>query len=119
MLKRLHFLSGQIGGIERMIGEERSVKEVYIQLRAAENALHNVIYDVLERQIKSRFIEVLADRLERCPGDCNDCDRLQFLKDGFSDVNLKELIDELTWLRTPLDTAISSHERNQKEVRKR
>ncbi len=119
ILKRLHFLSGQIGGIEKMIDDERSVKEVFTQLRATENALHSVIYDVLERQIKSRFIEVLADRLERCPGDCNDCDRLRFLKNGFSDLNLKELIDELSWLRTPSDTAISSIEKNQKEVRKR
>ena len=119
ILKRLHFLSGQIGGIEKMIDDERTAKEVYTQLRAAENALHSLIYDVLDRQIKSRFIEVLADRLQRCPGDCNDHERLQFLKNGLSDLNLKELIDELTWLGTPSDAATSTIEKKRKEVKDR
>ena len=104
ILKRLHHITGQLAGIEKMIVEERHVKEVYTQLRAAESALHQAIYGVLDEHLKKHFAEVLATRLARCPGDCDDAEHLQFLRNEFSTLDLKELIDELSWLRNSLNT---------------
>jgi len=98
IVKRLHHIKGQLGGIEKMLEDDRPIKDVYGQLKAAEQALHQAIYAVLNDQIKRQFAETLAKRLAACPGDCNDAERLQFLRYEFSKLDLKELINELTWL---------------------
>lgn len=100
-----------------MINEDRSVKEIYAQLKAAERALHQAIYGVLDDQLKKHFAEVLAERLAVCPGDCDDAERLQFLKSEFSKLNLKELIDELAWLRNSLNSVKTNNRKSRKAVR--
>ena len=104
IVTRLHHIKGQLAGIERMLNEDRPIKDVYTQLKAAEQALHQAIYGVLDEHLKRHFAEVLATRLARCPGDCDDAERLQFLRNEFSTLDLKELIDELSWLRNSLNT---------------
>jgi len=98
IVKRLHCIVGQLGGIEKMLDDDRPIKEVYEQLKAAEQALHQVIHVVLEDHLKKQFAAVLAKRLAACPGDCDDAERLEFLRREFSKLDLKKLIDELTWL---------------------
>ena len=105
IVKRLHYIKGQLAGVEKMLEDDRLVKDVYTQLKAAERALHQAIYGVLEDQLKKHFAEVLAERLALCPGDCDDAERLQFLKSEFVKLDLKELIDELAWLRNSLNLA--------------
>ena len=101
--KRLHYIKGQLAGVERMIDSERPVKEIYTQLKAVEKGLHQAIYGVLDGQLKKYFAEILAERLALCPGDCDDAERLQFLRHEFSKLDLKALIDELAWLRNSLN----------------
>ncbi|MDE3056736.1 MAG: metal-sensitive transcriptional regulator [Bacteroidota bacterium] len=104
IVQRLHRVKGQLDGIERMLDDDRAVKEVYSQLKAAERALHEAIYGVLDDQLKKHFAEVLAERLALCPGDCDDAGRLQFLRTEFAKFDLKNLIDELAWLRNSLNS---------------
>ena len=118
IVKRLHHIKGQLGGIEKMLDDDRSVKEVYAQLKAVEKGLHQAIYVVLDDQLKKHFAEVLAERLALCPGDCDDAERLQFLKHEFAKLNLKELIDELAWLRNSLNSVKTLSITIPKEVRK-
>lgn len=98
LVKRLHNVKGQIDGIERMISSGRSAEEIYNQLKAAERALHQTIYGVLDELLKKQFAEKLAQRLTLCPGNCSDAGRLQFLKREFSKLDIQQLIDELGWL---------------------
>ncbi len=108
IVTRLHYLKGQLGGIEAMLNDDRSVKEIYAQLKAVEKGLHQAIYVVLDDQLKKHFAEVLAERLALCPGDCDDAERLQFLRTEFSTLGLKELIDELAWLRNSLNSSLTN-----------
>jgi DNA-binding FrmR family transcriptional regulator len=119
IVKRLHYIKGQLGGIEKMLGDDRPVKDVYAQLKAVERGLHQAIYAVLDDQLKKHFAEVLAERLALCPGDCDDNERLQFLKSEFAKFDLKELIDELAWLRNSLNSVKTVSITIPKEVRKR
>ncbi|MGH7453935.1 MAG: metal-sensitive transcriptional regulator, partial [bacterium] len=68
IVKRLHYIKGQLGGIEKMLDDDRPVKDIYGQLKAVEQALHQAIYVVLDDQIKRQFAEALVQRLEVCPG---------------------------------------------------
>ncbi len=55
IVKRLHYIKGQLGGIEKMLEDGRPVKEVYGQLKAVEQALHQAIYVVLDGQLKNNL----------------------------------------------------------------
>ena len=117
IIKRLHYIKGQVSGIEKMIQDGRAVKDVYGQLKAVEKALHQAIYVVLDDQLKKHFAEVLAERLAVCPGDCDDAERLQFLKHEFSKLDLKNLIEELAWLRNSLNSVKTTNKTTRKVVR--
>lgn len=117
IIKRLHYIKGQLGGIEKMLDDDRPVKDVYGQLKAVEQALHRAIYVVLNDQLTMHFAEVLAERLALCPGNCDDAERLQFLKYEFSKLGLKELIDELAWLRNSLNSLTRTKTKRLKEVK--
>ncbi len=117
IVKRLHYIQGQLGGIEKMLADERPMQEVYRQLKAVEQALHRAIYVVLDEHIKKQVAEALAKRLAACPGDCNDAERLQFLRHEFSKLDLKELIDELTWLHNSRQSVVKEKSKSQKEMK--
>ncbi len=119
VVKRLHHIWGQLSGIEKMLEDDRPVKEIYAQLKAAEQSLHQAIYEVLDDQLKKHFAAILAERLALCPGDCDDAERLQFLKSEFAGLDLKDLIDELAWLRNSLNAVKPAAVSIPKEVRKR
>lgn len=96
--KRLHTIQGQLNGIEKMIEEDRSMEEIFRQMKAVEQGIHNTIYDVLENQLKMHLAEVLSARLAACPGNCNDAERLQYTKKQFAELDLKGVIESLSWL---------------------
>ncbi|MBI4547017.1 MAG: metal-sensing transcriptional repressor [Ignavibacteriae bacterium] len=96
--QRLRYVEGQLKGIEKMIQEDRSVQEVFDQLKAVEQGIHTTLYDVFEDQLKMHLAEVLSARLAACPGNCNDAERLQFTKQQFAQLDLKGVIDSLSWL---------------------
>jgi DNA-binding FrmR family transcriptional regulator len=117
LVKRLHYIKGQLGGIEKMLDDDRSVKDIYGQLKAVEQALHQALYVVLDDQIKRQFAEALAQRLGACSGDCDDAKRLQFLRHEFSKLDLKELIDELAWLHDSRRSTQTNNSKSRKEVK--
>jgi DNA-binding FrmR family transcriptional regulator len=119
ILKRLHYIKGQLSGIEKMLDDDRPVKDVYAQLKAVEKGLHEAIYGVLDGQLKKHFAGVLAERLALCPGDCDDAERLQFLKTEFANLDIKGVIDELAWLRNSLNSAKTNNRKSRKGVRSR
>ena len=98
ILKRLHYVQGQLQGVEKMIGNDRPAEHVYIQLKAVEQGIHRVIHVVFEEQLKKHLAEVLSSRLAACPGNCSDAERLQFTKKQFDKLDLKEVIKSLSWL---------------------
>lgn len=117
IVKRLHHIKGQLGGIEKMLEDGRPVKDVYGQLKAVEQALHQAIYVVLDDQLKKQFAEILAQRLAVCPGDCDDAERLQLLRREFAKLDLKKLIDELTWLTNSVRSRKPQQSKPAKEVK--
>lgn len=108
-IKRLHFIKGQIEGIEKMMNDGREVKEVFDQLKAIEQGLHKAIYDVLDDQLKKQFAGLLAERLALCPGDCDDAGRLQLLKREFPKLEPQDLVKEYGWLSNSLASVRKSN----------
>jgi len=102
ILKRLHFIVGQIHGIEDMIENDRQLHDIYAQLRAVEKGINKAIYVVFEEQLKKHLAEVLSKRLAACPGDCSDAERLRYTREQFAELDLKEVIESIEWLKKGL-----------------
>jgi hypothetical protein len=56
------------------------------------------VHGVLGEQLKMRLAEVLSARLAACPGNCSDAERLQYTKKQFAELDLKGIIESLSWL---------------------
>jgi DNA-binding FrmR family transcriptional regulator len=95
VLKRLHYIKGHLAGVEKMLESDRPIAAIFQQLKAIESALHQAIYVVLDEQLKKHLAEALVRGLEACPGECDDCDRLNILKREFSKFDLKDVIELL------------------------
>lgn len=54
-IKRLNIIKGQIGGVSKMLEEERSYEEVLIQLGALTNSLRGVGKNILENYMHNNI----------------------------------------------------------------
>jgi DNA-binding FrmR family transcriptional regulator len=98
ILKRLHYVQGQLRGIEKMIVEDRPLNDIFAQLRAAEEGIHKAVHEVFAEQLKKRLAEILSQRLAACPGNCSDAERLRFTRQQFAELDLQGVIESLSWL---------------------
>jgi CsoR family transcriptional regulator, copper-sensing transcriptional repressor len=63
LIKRMHRISGQVGGVERMISEERYCIDILTQITAIQAALGKVAVGVLDDHV--RHCVVGADEANR------------------------------------------------------
>ena len=66
LLNRIRRIEGQLGGIERMVEEERYCIDVLTQINAAQAALDKVALELLDDHTKSCVVDAKgAERPER------------------------------------------------------
>ncbi len=66
LLKRLRRISGQVGGLERMIAEERYCIDILTQVSAVQAALDKVALGVLDDHARHCVVDAgVGDREER------------------------------------------------------
>lgn len=58
---RINRLTGQLGGIKKMIKEDRYCGDILIQLSAAESALQNLSYIILKEHMESCVTEEIRN----------------------------------------------------------
>lgn len=106
LIKRLNYVKGQLGAIERMIAEEKTPGEIYTQLRSVESAFHKSILETFESRYRKELAELLVSELEGCPGECQYCDTIETVKKEFPTLAFKRI---LTILQTIQPKEIKSH----------
>lgn len=60
LIKRLHRIGGQVGGIERMVAEERYCIDVLTQIAATSTALESLALTILDRHVRHCVTGALA-----------------------------------------------------------
>lgn len=92
---RLKSLSGHIDGIIKMLDEERSPKDILLQLKSVESGLqkaHHLLLDEVYR--KTLAIQIVNVR-NSCPGDCGNEERIEALRKQFPGLELEELTNKM------------------------
>jgi len=60
--KRLRFIKGQLGGIEKMLNNGKEPKEIINQFKAAEEALNKAHFSFTGRCLSQRFGAAIVSR---------------------------------------------------------
>ena len=60
LIKRLHRIAGQVGGIERMVAEERYCIDILTQIAAANTALESLALSILGDHVRHCVTAALA-----------------------------------------------------------
>lgn len=74
-----------------MIDEDKDPDQILIQFKAADQALQNAHFLLLDEVFRKSLALSLVDVLNSCPGNCQDADKIDFLKKQFPKLQLEEI----------------------------
>lgn len=63
-----------------------------------EGLVDKALYRILDDLFRKNFAEALVKAVDACPGECDDCERVEILKKQFCTMDLKEVFKHLTRL---------------------
>jgi DNA-binding FrmR family transcriptional regulator len=89
--KRLHYIKGQVEGVERMLDDGRDANDIYIQFKAIEGAVLKAIYVVLDETLRKELALKIVKVAESCPGNCGNEDKIEFIRKEFPKLDLKQI----------------------------
>ncbi|MCH7769539.1 MAG: metal-sensitive transcriptional regulator [Bacteroidetes bacterium] len=89
--KHLHYLKGQIEGIEKMIDRGEDSNDIYIQFKAIEGTMNKTIYVLLEDILRKDLALKIVRVVNACPGDCEDAEKIEFVKKEFPKMEIKKV----------------------------
>lgn len=104
--KHLHYLKGQIEGVEKMIDGEKNLNDVYVQFKAIEGTLNKAFYVLLEDILRKNLALKIVKVIDACPGDCEDAEKIEFAKKEFPNMEIKKvaaIITEMEVIKRKLD----------------
>lgn len=96
--KQLNAIKGQIIAIEKMLHADREAEEIYVQFKAVEGIVSKALYTILDDLFRKNFAETLVKAIDTCPGECDNCERLELMKKQFGKLDLKEVLKQLSRL---------------------
>ena len=89
--KHLHYLKGQIEGIEKMIDKGESINDIYIQFKALQGTLDKASYLLLEEILRKELALKIVKVVDACPGNCDDAEKIKFVKKEFPNLEIKKV----------------------------
>lgn len=95
IINRLHYVKGQIDGIEKMINEGKDPDKVIIQFKAAEEGLNKAHFLLLDEVFRKGLALKLVEVMNACPGNCGQEDKIDFLKKKFPSLTLEEITQKI------------------------
>lgn len=95
VIKRLHYIKGQLGGIEKMLEDGKDPDQVINQFNAAEQALHKAHVLLLDEVFRKGLALQLSDVIQACPGNCQDAEKIAFLQEKFPQLQLNEITHKI------------------------
>lgn len=95
IIKRLHYVKGQLDGIERMINEDKDADKIIIQFKAAEEGISKAHFLLLDEVFRKGLALKLVEVMNACPGNCQEADKIDFLRKKFPELGLDEITEKM------------------------
>ncbi len=104
--KHLHYLKGQIDGVEKMIDRQDDPNEIFQQFKALEGTLNKASYILLEDILRKELALKIVKVVDLCPGNCEDAEKIKFAQKEFPNMEIKKvasIISEMEAIKRKLD----------------
>ena len=98
--KHLHYLKGQIDGIEKMIDRGEESNDIFIQFKAIEGTMYKTIYVLLEDILRKELALKIVKVVNACPGNCEDAEKIEFVKKEFPEMEIKKVASIISEMDT-------------------
>lgn len=95
IINRLHYVKGQLDGIEKIIKEGKDPEKIITQFKASEEGLSKAHFLLLDEVFRKGLALKLVEVMNACPGTCQEADKIAFLKKKFPDIELEELTQKI------------------------
>ncbi|MEJ7674652.1 MAG: metal-sensing transcriptional repressor [Chitinophagaceae bacterium] len=83
LVKRLSTIKGQIEGIIKLIDEDKDPEQSLNQFKAADNGFQKTHHLLLDEVFRKSLALKLVQVMNACPGNCQDADKIEFMKEQF------------------------------------
>ena len=111
LLKRLASIQWQIGGIIKMVNDEKQPDEILVQFKAAQNGLERAQYLLLDEVFRKSLALKLVNVMNACPGNCPDAEKIEYIKQQFPSIVLSDLASKINEIND-ISTRLKNHNEN-------
>jgi len=115
LVKRLSMIKGQIEGIIKMFDEDKDPDEILNQFKAADHGLQKAHYLLMDEVFRKSLALKLVKVMNACPGNCQDAEKIEYLKDQFPMLEFDELTSKIKETNA-IDKRLTQH--NEKNLKK-
>ncbi len=111
LVKRLSTIKGQIAGIIKMIDEDKDPDQILNQFKAADNGLQKAHHLLLDEVFRKSLALKLVQVMNACPGNCQDADKIDFMKEQFPMLEFDQLTTNLKEINA-IDKRLEKYNKN-------
>ncbi len=109
--KRLATIKGQIEGIIKMIDEDKDPDQILNQFKAADQGLQKAHHLLLDEVFRKSLALKLVQVMNACPGNCQDADKIEFMKEQFPMLEFDQLTANLKEVNA-IDKRLEKHNKD-------
>ncbi len=111
LTKRLSTIKGQIEGIVKMIDEDKDPEQILNQFKAADQGMQKAHHLLLDEVFRKSLALKLVQVMNACPGNCQDADKIEFMKEQFPTLEFDQLTTNLKEVNA-IDKRLERHNKN-------
>lgn len=109
--KRLSTVRGQIEGILKMIDNDTDFDKILALFKAADQGLQKAHYLLLDEVFRKSLALKLVQVMNACPGNCQDAEKIEFIKEQFPILELDELTSKIKEINA-IDKRLEQYNKN-------
>jgi DNA-binding FrmR family transcriptional regulator len=108
---RLATVKGQIEGIMKMLDEQPDPEKILVQFKAADKGLQKAHHLLLDEVFRKSLALKLVQVMNACPGNCQDAEKIEYLKQQFPTLGFDELASQIKEINS-IDKRLEKHNKN-------
>ncbi len=109
--KRLSTVRGQIESILNMIDNDTDFDKILVQFKAADQGLQKAHYLLLDEVFRKSLALKLVQVMNTCPGNCQDAEKIEFIKEQFPILELDEITSKIKEINA-INKRLEEHNKN-------
>lgn len=115
LVKRLSTIKGQIEGIIKMFNDDKDPDQILNQFKAADQGLQKAHYLLMDEVFRKSLALKLVKVMNACPGNCQDAEKIEYLKEQFPMIEFDELTSKIKEINAIDKRLIQHNEKNWKK----